>query len=1018
MSSRTVQSAETRDRPKRAPLGEEVTTSDYFSSKKKGAPSTPNTKKAHQVDADDATTSPEMADRRRKPSGKTSEQGVNSHSKIGASSGHKDKTAINGKHEESVVEKQSEKQVHTADDGQDSGEDIFRDEYKQSKALDEYEPEEEEEVLSSTRKKTARGRKRKSAALSDEEDGQATKHKKAGKKTPSKPSASKKPRTPAKDKKVEEDAGIQSIFNQIPTIRAPTPPSQDASKKFDFASRAARSRTAPNAGSKEIPVGAEQCLSGLTFVFTGLLDALGREEGQDLVKRYGGKVTSGPSSKTNYVVLGTDAGPKKLETIQKYQLKTINEEGLFALIRTLPAFGGSGQAATKAEEKRQAEEKKIRDEAEKQEQELAAEMEKKAQTPFKPGASNARSVPQPVRLDDQLWTVKYAPKQLTQICGNKVQVERLQSWLRNWSKNAKVGFRKGGPDGLGLYRAVMIHGNPGIGKTTAAHLVAKLEGYDIVESNASDTRSKKLIETGLKGVLDATSLFGYFSADGSKANAARRRLVLIMDEVDGMSAGDRGGVGAMASICKKTSVPIILICNDRKAPKMKPFDSVTFDLPFRKPTTDQVRSRIMTILFREGLSKLVPGTAVNALIEGSGADIRRIINMISTAKLEQQAMDFDEGKRMSNAWEKNIILRPWDVVQKILAGGLFASSSKVTLNDKAELYFNDHEFSYLMLQENYLKTNPILAGSLSGREKALKVLNLIDKAAESISDGDLVDSLIHGQQQHWSLMPMHAMFSFVRPASYISGSLAGNSVQFTTWLGNNSKQGMNAVGSTSRNATNSDIGKLTRFVKDVQGHMRLRASGDRHEIRQQYLPLLWDRLVKVLELHGSDPQCIENVINLMDSYYLTKDDWDAILELGVGPQDAEKVKLPTQVKSNFTRKYNALNHPLPFIKAGAGVPATKAPKVKPDLEEAIEESDDELVANPTVDDNEGELDLKKDKYVKETKKRKAAAKKTNKAAASASTEEDSSENSGPQPKKARTKGSKGATKAGKAKAKN
>lgn len=144
---------------------------------------------------------------------------------------------------------------------------------------------------------------------------------------------------------------------------------------------------------------------------------------------------------------------------------------------------------------------------------------------------------------------------------------------------------------------------------------------------------------------------------------------------------------------------------------------------------------------------------------------------------------------MSKAWEKHVILKPWDIVSKILGGGMFAPSSTSSLNDKIELYFNDHEFSSLMLQENYLGTNPILSNGYNGKEKNLKLLELADKAAESISDGDLVDRMIHGSQQQWSLMPTHAVFSFVRPASFISGSQAGNQTRFTAWLGQNSKTG-------------------------------------------------------------------------------------------------------------------------------------------------------------------------------------------------------------------------------------
>src|SRR5438045_6725585 len=60
-------------------------------------------------------------------------------------------------------------------------------------------------------------------------------------------------------------------------------------------------------------------------------------------------------------------------------------------------------------------------------------------------------------------------------------------------KNLKSHFKKPGPDGMGGYRAVIISGPPGIGKTTSAHLVARLEGYDILEYNASDTRNEKLL---------------------------------------------------------------------------------------------------------------------------------------------------------------------------------------------------------------------------------------------------------------------------------------------------------------------------------------------------------------------------------------------------------------------------------------------------------------------------------------------------------------------------------------------
>lgn len=739
--------------------------------------------------------------------------------------------------------------------------------------------EDADDVDGTPKKSRATGAKKRKTPESDSEEDEEAPRKKA---------APSKPRAPRAKKADEpEDPEYADILKSVATVRAPTPPPKDDGKKFDWRQAKGGGNAAvapPQAGAAEIPEGQEGCLTGLSFVFTGVLQTIGRDEGQELVKRYGGKVTGAPSSKTDFVVLGTDAGPSKLAKIRDNNIKTIDEHGLFELIKRLPANGGSGKSAAKANEKKQAEADKVKKQAEEMEKEEKARRVEQEQAAKRAAAARGTAVtatPAPPPPNAQLLTSKYAPTQLSHICGNKAAVEKIQKWLREWPKHKKYDFKKRGADGMGAERAIIISGPPGIGKTTAAHLAAKLEGYDVLESNASDTRSKKLVEAGVSDVMNNTSLLGYFAGDGKNVDIAKKSIVLIMDEVDGMSAGDRGGVGALAKFCKKTEVPLILICNERRLPKMKPFDHVAFDIRFNRPTTDQVRSRIMTICHREGLK--LPPNVVDALIEGSNKDIRQIINMISTAKLDQTKLDYNQSKAMSKAWEKHVVLKPWDICQKMLAGGLFAPSSKATLNDKIELYFNDHEFSFLMIQENYLRTKPLaLSGnSYRGREARLKELELFDQAAESISDGDLVDRMIHGPQQHWSLMPTHAVFSTVRPSSFVAGQLLGSS--FTSWLGNFSK-----------------TGKLGRFTREIHAHMRLKASGDHNEIRQEYLPVLWNQLVNKLQQEGGD--AVPEVIDLMDSYYLTREDFDAIQELGVGYMSEEKIKIETQTKAAFTRK--------------------------------------------------------------------------------------------------------------------
>jgi Replication factor RFC1 C terminal domain len=134
-------------------------------------------------------------------------------------------------------------------------------------------------------------------------------------------------------------------------------------------------------------------------------------------------------------------------------------------------------------------------------------------------------------------------------------------------------------------------------------------------------------------------------------------------------------------------------------------------------------------------------------------------------------------------------------------------------------------------------------------------------------------------------MPTHAVFSCVTPAYYMHGSATGQ-YSFTSWLGNNSKQG-----------------KMTRLLREIQGHMRLRISGDRNEVRQSYMQTVFDRLVRRFAHDGAD--AVDEIINLMDEYYLTKEDFDSIIEISIGPNNGEALMkgVTPNAKAAFTRKY-------------------------------------------------------------------------------------------------------------------
>jgi len=65
------------------------------------------------------------------------------------------------------------------------------------------------------------------------------------------------------------------------------------------------------------------------------------------------------------------------------------------------------------------------------------------------------------------------------------------------------------------------------------------------------------------GDLAQNQSLDYFSTVKKPEMVSTKKSVIIMDEVDGVGAGDRGGIGALIQVIKDTRTPIICICNDR-----------------------------------------------------------------------------------------------------------------------------------------------------------------------------------------------------------------------------------------------------------------------------------------------------------------------------------------------------------------------------------------------------------------------------------------------------------------------
>ncbi|MEM2280437.1 MAG: replication factor C large subunit [Candidatus Bathyarchaeia archaeon] len=216
----------------------------------------------------------------------------------------------------------------------------------------------------------------------------------------------------------------------------------------------------------------------------------------------------------------------------------------------------------------------------------------------------------------QPWTVKYKPKSLKEVVGNKDAIQKFVEWVKSWDK------------GVPPKRAAFLYGPPGVGKTVTVEALANDFKMELVEKNASDYRTEEAVKHFAGLASQYGSLFG-----------AKR--IILFDELDGLTGtADKGGVKAITDIIKTAQCPIVLIANNAFDPRFTVLRNYCLLIEFKKPSTTDVLKHLKGICLKEGIE--AEEAALKFIAQRSEGDIRSAVTDLQALAQGKKRLTYDD----------------------------------------------------------------------------------------------------------------------------------------------------------------------------------------------------------------------------------------------------------------------------------------------------------------------------------------------------------------------------------------
>ena len=199
---------------------------------------------------------------------------------------------------------------------------------------------------------------------------------------------------------------------------------------------------------------------------------------------------------------------------------------------------------------------------------------------------------------------KYRAKKYSDLAGQDLAIMGVKKFLAEFPRT----------------RALILYGPPGTGKTALALAAANENNLEIFELNASDLRNRAQLEVILKPATEQQALF-------------KKGKILLMDEVDGVTGTDVGGIPELVRLINGTRYPIIMTCNDVWQSKLSPVRMKARLVEMKQLGLGTIVSLLSKIAEKEGFNS--NSYFLRQLAIKSQGDMRAAINDLESYSLTE-----------------------------------------------------------------------------------------------------------------------------------------------------------------------------------------------------------------------------------------------------------------------------------------------------------------------------------------------------------------------------------------------